>query len=330
MDVPYRAFKEKTECYAYILEMTEKIFSETEEETAALANLSSLLMLELADLNWAGFYLMKNGGLVLGPFQGKPAVASIPVGAGVCGTAVAQNAIQLVEDVHACENHIACDLNSRSEIVVPVRCGEEIWGVLDIDSPVKARFDEEDREGLAAVGERLGAWLTERNAGGEAAEDADISDPAEQVVKRLKALNWHISFAESCTGGLAAGTLVNVASASEVFDGSFVTYANEAKSELLGVKPETIAEHGVVSEEVAAEMASGCAVQMNARVGVGITGVAGPTGGTARKPVGMVCFGFFIDGRMYTFTRQFGPAGRNRVRQASVDFVFGKLAELLP
>ena len=113
----------------------------------------------------------------------------------------------------------------------------------------------------------------------------------EQVVDRLIEKNYKISFAESCTGGLCCGTIVNVTNASKVLDMSFVTYANEAKVELLGVKADTILSHGVVSEEVAYEMAQGVAEKAGSQVGVGITGVAGPGGGTAKKPVGMVCFG---------------------------------------
>ena len=116
-------------------------------------------MLQLKDLNWAGFYLMKDGGLVLGPFQGKPAVVNIAVGAGVCGTAVASRETQVVEDVHCCENHIACDINSRSEIVVPLMEGEEVLGVLDIDSPRKARFDAKDRAGLEQAAEKIARWM---------------------------------------------------------------------------------------------------------------------------------------------------------------------------
>ncbi|MBE6742063.1 MAG: CinA family protein, partial [Ruminococcaceae bacterium] len=110
---------------------------------------------------------------------------------------------------------------------------------------------------------------------------------------------------------------------------SFVTYANEAKTELLGVSEETINSFGVVSEEVAGEMAQGVAKRANSEIGVGITGVAGPTGGTAKKPVGMVCFGFCINGKTKTFTKLFGEIGRNEVRSASVNFVFQTLMDLL-
>ena len=115
---------------------------------ANLANASALLWQHLEKINWAGFYLMEDGKLVLGPFQGKTACIVIPVGKGVCGTAVAENATQLVADVHQFPGHIACDSASNSEIVIPIHVRGEIVGVLDIDSPEFGRFTEEDREGL--------------------------------------------------------------------------------------------------------------------------------------------------------------------------------------
>jgi GAF domain-containing protein len=115
---------------------------------ANMANAASLLYNTLEDLNWAGFYLMENGILVLGPFMGKPACIEIPVGKGVCGTAVAENRSQLVYDVHQFPGHIACDSASNSEIVIPLRKEGEIIGVLDIDSPIIGRFSEADKLGL--------------------------------------------------------------------------------------------------------------------------------------------------------------------------------------
>ena len=115
---------------------------------ANLANASALLWQMLEDINWAGFYLMEEGKLVLGPFQGKPACIEIPLGKGVCGTAAAERKTQLVSDVHAFPGHIACDCASNSEIVVPILVGGEVRAVLDIDSPSFGRFTEEDREGL--------------------------------------------------------------------------------------------------------------------------------------------------------------------------------------
>ena len=119
-------------------------------EIANLSNASALLWENLPDINWAGFYKMVDGILVLYPFQGKPACIRIPVGRGVCGTAVAEDRIQLVYDVHQFPGHIACDCASNSEIVVPIHANGTVWGVLDIDSPVFDRFTQEDREGLEA------------------------------------------------------------------------------------------------------------------------------------------------------------------------------------
>lgn len=116
--------------------------------TANLANASALLWQHLENINWAGFYIMEQGALVLGPFQGKPACIRIPVGKGVCGTAVAEDRTQLVADVHQFPGHIACDGASNSEIVVPIHKDGQVWGVLDIDSPLFGRFAPEDREGL--------------------------------------------------------------------------------------------------------------------------------------------------------------------------------------
>ena len=117
-------------------------------ETANLANASALLWQELADINWAGFYKMVDGALVLGPFQGKPACIRIPAGRGVCGTAVAEDRTQLVVNVHVFPGHIACDCASNSEIVVPIHVHGAVWGVLDIDSPSVGRFTAEDQTGL--------------------------------------------------------------------------------------------------------------------------------------------------------------------------------------
>ena len=117
-------------------------------EIANLSNASALLWDSMPDINWAGFYKMVEGALVLYPFQGKPACIRIPVGRGVCGTAVAEDKVQLVYDVHQFPGHIACDSASNSEIVLPIHANGEIWGVLDIDSPFIGRFTEDDREGL--------------------------------------------------------------------------------------------------------------------------------------------------------------------------------------
>ena len=117
-------------------------------EIANLSNASALLWDTMPDINWAGFYKMVDGALVLYPFQGKPACIRIPVGRGVCGTAVKEDAVQLVYDVHQFPGHIACDCASNSEIVLPIHVKGEIWGVLDIDSPSIGRFTEDDKAGL--------------------------------------------------------------------------------------------------------------------------------------------------------------------------------------
>ena len=120
-------------------------------EMANLANASALLWQTLEGINWAGFYKMVDGKLVLGPFQGKTACTMIAVGRGVCGTAVAENCTQLVPDVHQFPGHIACDCASNSEIVLPIHVNGKIWGVLDIDSPYIGRFTEEDKAGLLEI-----------------------------------------------------------------------------------------------------------------------------------------------------------------------------------
>ena len=116
-----------------------------------LSNVAALVYDAMEDLNWAGFYIMRSGKLVLGPFQGKVACIHIPVGKGVCGTAVAQDRTQLVPDVHAFPGHIACDSASNSEIVVPIHSGGAVVAVLDIDSPSLGRFSDADRVGLEDV-----------------------------------------------------------------------------------------------------------------------------------------------------------------------------------
>ena len=118
------------------------------DPVANMANMAALLYQSLPEINWAGFYILKNNHLVLGPFQGKPACVRIPLGKGVCGTAAARQETLLVPNVHEFTGHIACDGASNSEIVVPIVHNGQIWGVLDIDSPVLNRFAEADRQGL--------------------------------------------------------------------------------------------------------------------------------------------------------------------------------------
>ena len=137
--------------YAELNSYVKAVLSICPYRIANLANAAALLWEHLDDINWAGFYMMEDGKLVLGPFQGKVACTEIEVGSGVCGTAVAKDATQLVKDVHTFDGHIACDSASNSEIVVPLHKDGAVVGVLDIDSPSFARFTEEDRAGLEAI-----------------------------------------------------------------------------------------------------------------------------------------------------------------------------------
>ena len=125
------------------------------DPVANMANIAALLWQFLPDLNWAGFYRMVDGELVLGPFVGKPACIRIAVGSGVCGTAVSERRAQLVEDVEAFPGHIACDGETKSELVVPVMANGEVIAVIDLDSPTLARFDQDDRAGIEALAQRI-------------------------------------------------------------------------------------------------------------------------------------------------------------------------------
>ena len=138
----------RTVNYEQVIRRLETLTNDIPYEIANLSNASALLWAALPDINWAGFYKLMDGQLVLYPFQGKTACVRIPIGKGVCGTAVAEDATQLVPDVHEFPGHIACDSASNSEIVIPIHVGGEIWGVLDIDSPYLNRFTEEDKAGL--------------------------------------------------------------------------------------------------------------------------------------------------------------------------------------
>lgn len=151
----------------------------------------------------------------------------------------------------------------------------------------------------------------------------------QKVYEKLKEKNMKIATAESCTGGLVAGRLINVSGASEILDYSVVTYANEFKVSELGVKEKSIEKYGVVSEAVAGEMALGVSKKAGSNVGISTSGIAGPTGGTETKPVGMVCFGISINGKVHSFTHIFKPKGRAYVRRKSVEFVLKTLLELL-
>lgn len=152
---------DKKELYTLLAEQLTALTDGEPHAIPNLANCSALLFYALKDINWAGFYLTQTNEttgkeyLLLGPFQGKTACIRIPSGRGVCGTALATGEIQLVKDVHEFPGHIACDSASNSEIVLPIRKNGNIVGVLDIDSPIVARFDEEDKEGLQKLVEIL-------------------------------------------------------------------------------------------------------------------------------------------------------------------------------
>lgn len=150
---------DKAEFYRQLSEAADALTAGEPDAIANMANISALLMDSMADLNWAGFYRNVGGELVLGPFQGKAACIRIPFGKGVCGAAAASLEVQRVEDVHAFPGHIACDAASASELVVPVVHEGALIGVLDLDSPLKSRFTEEDAAGCAALIERIAARL---------------------------------------------------------------------------------------------------------------------------------------------------------------------------
>lgn len=156
--------KEKDALYRLLKVRLQGMADSTPDLIANLANMSALLNQAMTDINWVGFYLMKNGRLILGPFQGKPACVEIPAGQGVCGAAAERDEIVLVENVHEFPGHIACDSASQSEIVILMHKDGEIFGVLDIDSPIIARFDEEDLRGLYELVLIFERWLeTERD-----------------------------------------------------------------------------------------------------------------------------------------------------------------------
>ena len=140
---------------------------------------------------------------------------------------------------------------------------------------------------------------------------------AAEVLAALRRRGWMIATAESCTGGMIAAALTDVPGSSDVVDRGFVTYSNAAKTEMLGVRPETLEAHGAVSEQVAAEMAEGALDRSEADIAVSVTGIAGP-GGSELKPEGRVCFGLAHGGRVLTETKEFGAIGRAEVRAASV------------
>jgi L-methionine (R)-S-oxide reductase len=150
-NVEVAAGLEKTDLYRELKAQLTALIQDESDGLANAANLSALLYQTLPDLNWAGFYFLRDRELVLGPFQGKVACVRIAVGQGVCGTAAARRDTVVVADVHEFPGHIACDAASRSEIVVPLLRGDRLYGVLDLDSPRAGRFDHEDSIGLNAL-----------------------------------------------------------------------------------------------------------------------------------------------------------------------------------
>ncbi|MCV2884136.1 GAF domain-containing protein [Aestuariibacter sp. AA17] len=147
--------------YSDMLLQAKGLMSGETDIIANMANISSLLYLYMDNVNWAGFYLIKGNELVLGPFQGKPACVRIPLGRGVCGTAAATAQTQRVDDVHQFDGHIACDADSNSEIVIPIIINGDVYGVLDIDSPITHRFTENDEAGLSAIVDALQTQIAE-------------------------------------------------------------------------------------------------------------------------------------------------------------------------
>lgn len=150
-----------------------------------------------------------------------------------------------------------------------------------------------------------------------------------KVIDKLIEKNWTISFAESCTGGLLAATFVEVPNASKVFNESFVTYSDESKINRLGVNKETIKKHTVYSKEVADEMAINVAKTTNSNVGIGISGIAGPSGGTIDNPVGTVYISIVVNNKLYSYKEYYEKQTRNEVRNSTVEFVINKLDELI-
>lgn len=150
---------DKASLYRELIAAADALTDGEPDGIANMANIAALLFEVLPDLNWAGFYRVRDDELVLGPFQGRPACIRIPFGRGVCGTAAATLEPQCVADVHAFAGHIACDSASRSELVVPIVHDGALAGVLDLDSPTPARFDEEDVAGCVDLIQRLAPRL---------------------------------------------------------------------------------------------------------------------------------------------------------------------------
>ena len=149
----------KAEFYRDVVSAADALTAGEPDGVANMANVAALLWQLVPDLNWAGFYRLLGDELVLGPFSGKPACIRIPLGQGVCGTAAAEKATQLVPDVEVFPGHIACDAASRSELVVPVLRAGEVIAVIDLDSPLPGRFDADDQAGIEALAELVAARI---------------------------------------------------------------------------------------------------------------------------------------------------------------------------
>ena len=154
-----KVFDDKKQQYEFINRGIKALLKDETDWLANLSNVTAFLNEVLSDINWVGFYLFREDQLILGPFQGKPACTRIVLGEGVCGTAAKKKQPILVEYVHRFPGHFACDLASRSELVVPFMKGETLLGVIDIDSPFLSRFDEEDKVGIVQMAEIIGEHL---------------------------------------------------------------------------------------------------------------------------------------------------------------------------
>jgi len=150
---------QKIDDYGQIYLQLEALLAGENDTLANLSNAAAALWMLLPDINWVGFYIRRGEALTLGPFQGKPACTRIPLGRGVCGTAAQKGMTVLVPDVHAFPGHIACDGDSRSEIVIPLFTGDTLWGVLDIDSPALERFNHDDQAGLERIARLIAACI---------------------------------------------------------------------------------------------------------------------------------------------------------------------------
>lgn len=152
---------------------------------------------------------------------------------------------------------------------------------------------------------------------------------ATKLIQGLIDNNYHISVAESCTGGMLASSIVSVSNASKVFNESYVTYSNEAKINILGVNPKIIEDNGAVSEATVLEMVKGLYEKTKAEITIAISGIAGPNGGTIAKPVGMVCFGFGLNGTFNCTTKYFGKKSRQKIREKAVNYAINEAIDLL-